>query len=117
MSTFTCICGYVTPKSEEAPEQTGVLISLSELQRLETRIAQSLVEFLLLPEDQRSSWLAENLGSAYPTEVSAVHAAEDIVAGTLNKSSMVAIFRCESCGRIAIADSTSDAWVFFEKRE
>ncbi|WP_026102704.1 hypothetical protein [Pleurocapsa sp. PCC 7319] len=84
MSTFTCICGFITRESEEAPETNGVLISLRTLNQLVVRQAYGLSKLVETTQESKNDWVTKYLGSDYPRNFSITEVIEDFLDAEIN---------------------------------
>ena len=114
MSRFVCKCGLVTRESEERSGASGMLLSLSDAEALEHRIATIVASFLSVPAEQRGAWIESQFGAAYPKDLEVRELIEDIVAQVVIDAPFSSTFSCPSCGRLALADPPERAvWRWF----
>ncbi|WP_323847450.1 hypothetical protein [Microbulbifer magnicolonia] len=114
MSSFTCKCGAMVRETEERPNTSGILLSLTSLAALEEQMARSVVAYLSTPEDQREAWLRVHFGPEYPKDLAADEVANDIISQSVNAANFSSSFRCPKCGRLAVAPAPErESWSFF----
>jgi len=116
MSSFRCPCG-ASFRNEAEDDASFVAYSLPALGAAESRIAEAVRAFFAADAAaSRAKWLASYFGEGYPREEEDRGIIEDIVSRELNRE-FIAMFRCPSCGRVALSDHDPKAWVFFRREQ
>jgi hypothetical protein len=114
MSYFRCACG-ADFQNEAQDDASFVAYSLPALGAAELRIAEAICALFAADDaTSRADWLTSYFGEGYPREADDGGIIEDIVGRELNRE-FVSMFRCPTCGRVAVNEHDPAAWVFFQR--